>query len=157
MVLGQLQSFLTDSQIYEKFQSGFKSRHSTESALLRVMNDIMLSTDTGQSVALVMLDLSSAFDLVDHNILISRLEASTGFRGTVLNWFRSYLSNRSFSVHIGQQCSSKMKLGSGVPQGSILGPELFNLYMLLYLWAPFSLDTEFPSICMLTTLKFTCL
>jgi len=94
------------------------------------MNDILLSTDTGKSVALVLLDLSSAFDLVDHNILISRLEASTGFRGMVLKWFHSYLSNRSCLVCIGKQCSSKMKLGYGIPQVSILGPELFNLYTL---------------------------
>ncbi len=130
MVSDQLKSYLSLNSIYEKFQSGFKSCHSTESALLRVLNDIMLTTDSGQFTALVLLDLSSAFDLVNHDILISCLEACVGLQGTVLQWFRSYLTNRRYVVNIGHRFSSEMHLRSGVPQGSILGPVLFSLYML---------------------------
>lgn len=87
MVLSQLLPFLNDNNIHKKFQSGFKAHHSTESALLRVMNDVMLTTDTGQPVALVLLDLSSAFDLVDHNILLLRLENLWAFGVRCSNGF----------------------------------------------------------------------
>ncbi len=72
-----------------------RKHHSTESALLRVLNDILLSIDTGNSVVLLLLDLSAAFDTVDHSILISRLEHCVGIGGSVLQWFKSYLNNRT--------------------------------------------------------------
>ncbi len=72
----------------------------------------MLTTDSGQFTALVLLDLSSAFDLVNHDILISRLEACVGLRDTVLQWFRSYLTNRRYVVKIGHHFSSEMHLRS---------------------------------------------
>uniref|UniRef100_A0A8C2EZ95 Reverse transcriptase domain-containing protein n=1 Tax=Cyprinus carpio TaxID=7962 RepID=A0A8C2EZ95_CYPCA len=90
----------------------------------------MLSTDNGNSVALVLLDLSSAFDMVDHKILISRLESYVGIQGIILKWFWSYLTNRKFSVYIGKHTSSVVHLSCGVPQGSILAPTLFSLYIL---------------------------
>ncbi len=71
-------------------------------ALLKVFNDILSATDTRDSVALVLLDLSAAFDTVDHNDLLFRLEQVVGNRGSALNWFQSYLTNRSFSVNIGK-------------------------------------------------------
>lgn len=126
----QLQSFLSTNRIYEIFQSGFKSLHSTETALVRVLNDILMITDSGVSVILIMLDLSSAFDTVDHGILISRLESYVGLGGVVLNWFKSFLTNRTFSVKIGNFTSSLRKLSCGVPQGSVLAPTLFSLYLL---------------------------
>lgn len=130
VVLIQLQSYLSANSLHETFQSGFKALHSTESALLRVSSDIFTETDSGKSMALVLLDLSSAFDLVDHEVLLRRLETSVGFRGVVLQWFRSYLNNRCFSVRIGHQSSTSVPLNCGVPQGSILGPILFILYLL---------------------------
>lgn len=96
IVLNQLQHFLTSNSIYEVFQSGFKSAHSTESALLRVLNDIYLSTDSGDSVFLILLDLSAAFDTIDHSILLSRLESWVGLKENALKWFQSYLSDRTF-------------------------------------------------------------
>jgi len=74
--------------------------HSTESALLRVLNDTALIVDSGNSVILVLLDLSAAFDTVDHDIVLSCLKMCVGIQGTALSWFRSYLSNRTFSVGI---------------------------------------------------------
>lgn len=130
VVFNQLQSFLDDFSIHEKFQSGFKPRHSTETALLRVYNDLLLAVDSGNSAVLVLLDLTAAFDTVNHSILLSRLKQSVGITGIALKWFESYLTDRSFSVHIGNCSSSVAPLSCGVPQGSILGPMLFSLYML---------------------------
>ena len=78
----------------------------------------------------MLLDLSAAFDTVDHQILLHRLETWVGLSGPVLNWFRTYLLDRQFFVSIGDFVSDKMAIMCGVPQGSILGPLLFNLYML---------------------------
>lgn len=94
-------------------------------------NDLLLSTDCGKSVVLVLLDLSAAFDTVDHSILISRLEHCVGIKGVALDWFRSYLTDRCFCVKIDNFVSSTAPLPHGVPQGSILGPLLFALYLLL--------------------------
>uniref|UniRef100_A0A669BHY4 Reverse transcriptase domain-containing protein n=1 Tax=Oreochromis niloticus TaxID=8128 RepID=A0A669BHY4_ORENI len=130
VVFRQLQSFLDNNSLYEKFQSGFRARHSTETALLRVFNDLLLTVDSGRAAVLVTLDLTAAFDTVDHNILLSCLEHCVGLKGTVLKFFQSYLDNRSFSVHLGELSSPRAPLTCGVPQGSILGPLLFILYLL---------------------------
>uniref|UniRef100_A0A3B5Q121 Reverse transcriptase domain-containing protein n=1 Tax=Xiphophorus maculatus TaxID=8083 RepID=A0A3B5Q121_XIPMA len=130
VVYNQLKAYLDVHNILEDFQSGFKTLHSTESALLRVFNDILLATDAGDPVILVLLDLTAAFDTVDHDVLLSRLEHYVGLKGTVLVWLRSYLTDRSFCVDIDDFRSSSAPLLCGVPQGSILGPLLFSLYLL---------------------------
>ena len=130
VVLTQISAYLASSDILDKFQSGFRSRHSTESALLKVHNDILLSLDNGSCAILVLLDLSAAFDTIDHGILLRRLEVEVGLQGKVLEWFRSYLTGRSFTVKLGNASSSAASIACGVPQGSILGPLLFSLYML---------------------------
>ncbi|XP_005749552.1 RNA-directed DNA polymerase from mobile element jockey-like, partial [Pundamilia nyererei] len=130
VVIRQLQSFLDHNSLYEKFQTGFRARHSTETTLLRVFNDLLLTVDSGCAAVLVTLDLTAAFDTVDHNILLSRLEHCVGLKGTVLKFFQSYLDNRSFSVHLGELSSPRAPLTCGVPQGSILGLLLFTLYLL---------------------------
>ena len=130
VVSTQLIAFLDNNDLFEKFQSGFRSQHSTETALIKVTNDLLLTADSGLSSILILLDLSSAFDTVDHDILISRLEHLIGISGVALQWFKSYLSNRSFSVSLGGACSSHAPLLCGVPRGSILGTLLFSIYML---------------------------
>uniref|UniRef100_A0A8C6M6P6 Reverse transcriptase domain-containing protein n=1 Tax=Nothobranchius furzeri TaxID=105023 RepID=A0A8C6M6P6_NOTFU len=116
--------------MFEVFLSGFRSGHSTESALLRVLNDIYLSLGQGTSVVLLLLDPTAAFDTVEHVILLDRLERWVGIKGSALDWFRSYLQNRTFCVKLGDVFSSWEGLRWGVPQGSILGPLLFTIYLL---------------------------
>uniref|UniRef100_A0A669CTZ7 Reverse transcriptase domain-containing protein n=1 Tax=Oreochromis niloticus TaxID=8128 RepID=A0A669CTZ7_ORENI len=126
----QLMDYLNNFQIFEVFQSGFRPLHSTETALIKVMNDILVATDCGKHVVLILLDMTAAFDTVDHNLLISRLQHCVGISGLALLWIKSYLSNRSFCVKLGSSSSSVAPLSWGVPQGSILGPLLFSLYLL---------------------------
>lgn len=121
---------LKTHNIFDEFQSGYRQNHSTETALLRVHNDILMASDSGKCTALVLLDLSSAFDTVDHAILLDRLQNIVGISGCALDWFSSYLSGRTFSVASGPFMSDVTPLSCGVPQGSVLGPVLFTLYTL---------------------------
>jgi hypothetical protein len=124
----QVISHITINALDEPFQSAYKALHSTETALVRVHNDIITAIDKGQAVILVLLDLSAAFDTVDHTILLSRLRDKFGVTGTALQWFNSYLSNRSQSVVIETVRSKPKVLLCGVPQGSVMGPIEFILY-----------------------------
>ena len=129
-VFKQLNDFLSDNSILDKFQSGFRSHHSTETALVKIVNDLRINSDSKALSILVLLDLSAAFDTIDHDILIERLEKWVGLSGPVLNWIRTYLTNREFYVMLGDNKSENHSMPCGVPQGSILGPLLFSLYML---------------------------
>ena len=133
--------------------SGFKPGHSTETALLKVFNDLILTVDSGSPAILVLLDLSAAFDTVDHRILLSRLENQVGISGTALSWFRSYLTDRTFSVQVGEFSSSEALLTCGVPQGSILAPYLSYCFPS----APSSPNMTYHSTATLMTYKSTCL
>ncbi|KAF7652820.1 hypothetical protein LDENG_00091860 [Lucifuga dentata] len=121
---------MNSNYIFEKFHSGFHAFHSTETALLRVTNDLLIATDAGFYSVLILLDFSAAFDTVNHKILINHLNSFTSINGIVLDWFNSYLTNRSFSVEIDEVSSSSAPLICGVPQGAILGPLLFSIYIL---------------------------
>ncbi len=94
VVSSQLYSFFEKNGICEEFQSGFRPYHSTEAALIRVTNDLLISSDRGCISLLVLLDLSAAFDTIDHNILLNRLEHFVGISGSALAWFKLYLSDR---------------------------------------------------------------
>lgn len=99
------------------FQSGFRRNHSTETALIRVINDILMGRDSGKCVALMMLDLSAAFDTVDHGILLARLRDDVGINDVALKWFGSYLRDRKCSVKIGDCLSDTVDVLWGGPSG----------------------------------------
>ena len=128
-VLKQLLEHLNNYGLLGNCQSAYRQFHSCETALTLVSNDILNNLDHGLPTFIVMLDLSSAFDTVDHSILIDRLKKQFHIRDTVLQWFNSYLSNRNFNVKIRCSISKGIITLYGVPQGSILGPILFLLYI----------------------------
>ena len=126
IVLKQFLQHLQSHSLLEPFQCAYRKCHSTETALLRVVNDLLQTSDRGCVSILSLLDLSAAFDTIDHNILITRLRSTFGCSGMVLEWFTSYLSCRTQSVFVGHE-STPSVLKCGVPQGSVLGPLLFTL------------------------------
>ena len=128
IVAAQIRSHMDSRDLGNTFQSAYKVGHSTETALLCIKNEIHLSLSKGMPTALVLLDLSAAFDTIDHDTLLSCLSSRFGFAGSALKWFRSYLQDRFQSVKIGSSLSNLFKLKFGVPQGSVLGPLLFSLY-----------------------------
>uniref|UniRef100_A0A3B3I3H5 Reverse transcriptase domain-containing protein n=1 Tax=Oryzias latipes TaxID=8090 RepID=A0A3B3I3H5_ORYLA len=127
VVVKQLYCHLQDNS---HFQSGFRPHHSTETALVRVSNDLSLASEKGLLSILVLLDLSAAFDTIDHSILLHRLEQDIGIRGSAPKWLKSYLSDGCQFVNINGHSSQCTRVNYGVPQGSVLGPILFTLYML---------------------------
>jgi hypothetical protein len=110
-------------------QSAYRANHSTETALVRVHNDIITAIDHGDVGALVLLDLSAAFDTVDHPILFEILRDRFGIEGDALNWIQSYLTGRSQIVKFGSSDSCVLPVTCGVPQGSVLGPRQFISYI----------------------------
>ena len=128
VVASRIIEHLGCNNLLEPLQSGYRRYHSTETALAKVYNDLSVALDQGKACLLVLLDLSSAFDTIDHSLLLERCESLFGIKGNALSWIRCYLSNRSQRVKIHQSTSEPKNLCCGVPQGSILGPLLFIMY-----------------------------
>ena len=118
------------NNLADTYQSAYRPLHSTESALIKVKNDIMFSLDANKCVLLVLLDLSAAFDTIDHNILISRLSQRICVKGPALSWFRSYLADWSTQVDIAGHLSEPIISQFGLPQGSVVGPVAYTVYTL---------------------------
>ena len=128
VMYNRLYDFLEKHDTIYKNQYGFRKNHSTIHALVNMTEDIRNALDNDHIVCGVFIDLRKAFDTVDHHILLKKLEYY-GVRGIALNWFKSYLSNRRQCVSINGVLSEEAKIEYGVPQGSILGPLLFLIYI----------------------------
>ena len=129
VVQNQLTGHLDTTSKWLPMQSAYRSNNSTETALIWCTNAVLSKVSKKTSVLMISLDLSSAFDTVQHDILINILKNSFQFSGTVANFFDSYLRNRTMKVLIPNALSESIKQETGVPQGSILGPILFLLYL----------------------------
>jgi len=128
IVVDQITRHLDNAYLMPPLQSAYRRNHSTETALMKIVSDILNAADVRKVTLLGLLDLSAAFDTVDHVILLRGLEVSFGLNGSVLEWFRSFLAKRSQAVTFHGITSDYTPLLHGVPQGSVLGPLLFILY-----------------------------
>ena len=129
-VVTQIVGHMKGNNLFDMFQSAYLEGRSVETALLRVQNDVLSAMEKQLVTAIVLLDLSAAFDTVSHDILLHRLEHRCGITGGVLSWIKSYLSDRKQVVKVDNATSKSYTISCGVPQGSILGPILFVIYIL---------------------------
>ena len=129
VVCEQINAFTDLHSLDEPLQSAFKKSHSTETALVKVQNDILLCIDEQKVVLMALLDLSAAFDTCNHHILLSRLETQYHISGSALTWFRSYLQNRRQRIKINDSLSEPVDLVTGFPQGSGWGPQAYSKYV----------------------------
>ena len=128
LFLTRFQPHITSSPHFNPHQSAYRRHHSTETALLLNLDHIYHASDNGEATLLLSLDLSAAFDTIDHDILLSRLHSMFNVSGTTLKWLQSYLTSRSFFVKVAKSSSKTTPCSCGVPQGLILGPLLFTAY-----------------------------
>ena len=151
----RLTTHLDSREILPELQSALRPNHSTETALVKVHSDIINSLDNGKTVCMIFLDLSSAFDTVDHEILINELQ-SIGIEGTALKLFKSYLENRTVRVSANGALSDPLPLKFGIPQGSVLAPTLFSIYTRTLSYLLKSLGVSFHIYADDTQIYFEC-
>jgi len=154
-VFNQTYDHLVQSGLYPLLQSVYRQYHGTETALVKVANDILLNMNSQRVTLLALLDLSAAFDTMDHAILLKHFTTDFGIGGKALEWFSLYLSGRSERVLFEGATSDSFDLCFGVPQGSCLGPLLFVVYASKL----FEIVQVHLPMCTasLTTRNFTCL
>ena len=124
----RINAYLSTNDLHVPSQFGYKRHHSCETFLLKLIDDILVTIDSKLGVVVLIIDLSAAFDTVDHTVLLNLLQSKFHITGSALLWLKSFLSGRTQRVKIGDSLSSSLTGLYGVPQGSILGPLLFNLY-----------------------------
>ena len=125
----QLRSHLTVNNLFPPLQSAYRLRHSTETSMIKLTSDLLHTLDRGERGLLASLDMSAAFDCINHQVLIHRFQLSFGLSGRAWDWITSFVSGRSQSIRIGSSQSPVSTVHRGVPQGSVLGPLLFILYV----------------------------
>ena len=128
MVTQQVTDYLQCNNLLPELQSAYRRNHSTETALLCVVSDLLRAIDVGSVTLLGLLDLSAAFETVDRDILLRRLDLNFGIGGTAMTWVTSFINNRTQEVLFAGKRSATCRVLSGVPQGSVLGPLLFLVY-----------------------------
>jgi hypothetical protein len=124
----RLHSHFKENSLYTKNQSAYRKGHSVETALLSITDSALRILDSNKSVILILLDLSAAFDTIDHQTLFDHLEYRCHIKAAALNWIKSYLTNRTYCVSVKSSQSASRDLKYGVPQGSVLGPFLYTAY-----------------------------
>jgi hypothetical protein len=153
LVARHLIAYLRVYNLLPPTQSGFRPGHSTETAILKVLSDILTTVDQGNIAALVLLDLTAAFDTVDHTIMLERLRRTFGITGGAHRWLQSYLSGRTQSVRCGDVRSLLTSINCGVPQGSVLDQFCFCFIQPIYRPSLNSINLHHTSTQ--TTLKST--
>ena len=128
IVVSRLEEHMYAHNLYDPLQSAYRPKHATETAIIKLNNDIIGGMDEGKCTILASLDLSAAFDTVDHDILLRRLQNVYGIDETALLWFKLYLKDRTHRVYIKETLSERHNLDCGVPQGSVLGARLYSIY-----------------------------
>ena len=128
LVYRQLVVFIQEHSLLPSHQSAYRQQHSTETAVMKIVSDLLLACDRGQVALFPLLDLSAAFNTVDHHILLDHLQSPFAIRGSVIVWIQSFITNHSQTVSFAGDVSTDSAVTCGVPQGSVLGPILFLLY-----------------------------
>ena len=123
----QIQCHMIKNNLFRQLQSAYRFHHSTEITLSKVTNDLLINMDKGHVSLSLLPDLSAAFNIVDHEILLQSLQTKLGVCGTALSWFKSYMEGKSQRICIKETLSQPFDLKWGVPKGSCLGPLLFTI------------------------------
>ena len=129
VVLKRLNAHMSFNNLHCNTQFAYKKEHNTETMILKVVDDVLLGFDENKGTILLFLDLSAAFDTIDINKLLAILSEEIGITGVALKWFQSFLTGRTQKVRIDDKFSKILEVLFGVPQGSVLGPKLFSIYV----------------------------